>query len=178
MDWWDDARRIFIIFGGIDNQSKDLNDTWFFNRDTLKWTRIVYVEGCAVPQPRSSHSGVVCEEALYIFGGACDDTIYNDLWRLSVKDGRWDKIELFENSIFRPLYAHVGGAFLHENQFRYFIFGGLTNVGTNQMRNVRSSDLCYEFVLCEDYEQTRSFHLNDFELQDEKLDLFEELDLL
>jgi len=178
MNWLDDTGKIFIIFGGINPGRDYLNDTWLFHREVLEWTK--FECGNDLPDPRSSHSSVVFEDALYIYGGLANDTLCNDLWRLSVKNKRWGKIELYDESICRPLYAHEGGLFIHEGQMRYFIFGGLTHFGENSRDNVRSTNLCYEFVLCDDYQyqQSHNFHLNDFELQGNKLELFEVLGMI
>ncbi len=60
----------FYIFGGFDGTSR-VNDFYEFDFTTMIWKRIVpnVANSSAPPSPRHSHSAVVYQDSMFVFGG-------------------------------------------------------------------------------------------------------------
>ncbi len=91
--------------------SSFFNDLWVYSVRTHRWSRVV-PQSEAVPQRRSSHTMVCAANALWVYGGQNSrGALLDDLWRFSLDDYKWTKIEtglwrcvFFASSIFLPLH--------------------------------------------------------------------------
>jgi hypothetical protein len=79
-------------FGGFDLGSRS-NSVYALNLTTRRW-RVVSTSGQA-PKPRSSHSTVVYEHDMYVFGGTNNDSVkLDDLWRLDLTTSAWTLVQV------------------------------------------------------------------------------------
>ncbi|KAG2633823.1 hypothetical protein PVAP13_2NG293600 [Panicum virgatum] len=80
------------IFGGRDQEHKELNELYSFDTSTGTWALLS--SGANGPPHRSYHSMVAdavgCR--VYVFGGCGDASRLNDLWGYDVAAGRWEQL--------------------------------------------------------------------------------------
>lgn len=60
------------------------------NEFDVKWDRVSIDDGTPSITKRYSHSAIVCDDYMYIFGGCTSsNTTFNDLWRLDLSTRTW-----------------------------------------------------------------------------------------
>jgi len=79
----------FIVFGGFDGTSR-VNDCFGFDFTMNKWLPIIPTAGVA-PSPRHSHSAIVYEGSLYIFGGY-DGSYRSDFCEFNFSTTTWSTV--------------------------------------------------------------------------------------
>jgi N-acetylneuraminic acid mutarotase len=84
------SRSIFI-FGGYDGFNR-VNDFYEYNIDYNSWQEVLHNDGEVPPTPRHSHSSVVYEDSMYIFGGY-DGHYKNDFHRFNFITNTWTNIK-------------------------------------------------------------------------------------
>lgn len=80
-----------IIHGGRDLY-KSLSSIYSLDLDNLQWQKIEQ-EGSVFPAPRDSHSGVIYNNEIYIFGGNVQGKKVNDFWKFNFENKTWTKIQ-------------------------------------------------------------------------------------
>ena len=73
---------ILCRFGGYGGQQHYLNDTWSFDISTRKWTELQCTG--SIPSPRCSHTAVLVDDVMYVFGGYSGKTRLGDLIALQL----------------------------------------------------------------------------------------------
>ncbi|XP_065663957.1 leucine-zipper-like transcriptional regulator 1 isoform X3 [Hydra vulgaris] len=129
------ARDSMYVFSG-QSGAKITNDLFQFHFLEKKWTRITtehLLKGTPPPPSRRyGHTMVTHDRHLYVFGGAADNTLPNDLYWYDLETETWDVIqtegELPNGRLFHD--ADVIGD-------RLYVFGGTVD------NNVRSGELFY-----------------------------------
>jgi len=99
-----------IIFGGLCGHNEFLNDVNKFTFKTFSWTKVE----CSgkIPSSRSSHSAVVYENNMFIFGGSKhDEIIGGQLFVLDLDCFKWKQIESFG----QPQLVFGHSAVVYEN---------------------------------------------------------------
>lgn len=94
--------RSIFIFGGYDGFNR-VNDFYEYNIDYNSWQEVLNNEGEAPPSPRHSHSAVVFEDSMYIFGGY-DGHYKNDLHWFNFISNAWTPIKDCEGTSPSPRY--------------------------------------------------------------------------
>ena len=83
-----------VIFGGRDEDSNKLNDTWVFNFSTYQWEEI---QAFDPPIPRSGHSACLYKDMMIVFGGMFEVTKeLDDMHLFDFRNKRW--ITFFEEA--------------------------------------------------------------------------------
>lgn len=77
------------IFGGFDGLTR-VNDLHAYNLEQNQWRPVVAVAGTP-PSPRHSHSAVIFQESMYIFGGY-DGSYRSDFHTFNFTTGIWRQI--------------------------------------------------------------------------------------
>ena len=86
-----------IIFGGY-SKGELLNTMYSFSLETKTFSKIEYSNQDIIPIPRSSHSALIVDSILYIFGGSAKDgQLLNDLWKFDLNTFMWEKLSPEEN---------------------------------------------------------------------------------
>jgi len=72
---------IHCRFGGWGGRDY-LNDTWSFDTSTRKWTELQCTG--SIPSPRRSHTAVLVDDVMYVFGGYTGNMYLDDLYALQL----------------------------------------------------------------------------------------------
>ena len=89
-----------ILFGGeryTGERAAFFSDLYVYNVEKKSWSRY---DSPTRPPPRSSHAAAVHRDFMYIFGGEFSNPSlsqyrhYRDLWRLSLDDMSWERIDI------------------------------------------------------------------------------------
>ena len=83
--------RSIYIFGGYDGFNR-INDFYEYNVDSGSWQEVIFGGKEGPPTPRHSHSAVVYEDSLYVFGGY-DGNYKNDFYRFNFTKNQWNRIK-------------------------------------------------------------------------------------
>jgi len=105
-------------------------DLFCFDTESLTWTEIKY-ESDIVPPCRNSHTSVIVDEHMIIYGGANSiDGPLEDLWEFNISTKAWKKIDCIGSRFpgAREMHAaciacNSGG---NEMSFLMYIIGGRT----------------------------------------------------
>lgn len=83
-----------VIFGGIDMNQKQFNDTWILNIHRQEWMYLpTYLIRGLKPTPRARHSAVISGRDMFVsFGGL---PFSNSIFRLDLETRRWSELELY-----------------------------------------------------------------------------------
>ncbi|KAJ5078492.1 kelch domain-containing protein [Anaeramoeba ignava] len=82
-----------IVFGGVPEEGERLNDTWIFDLKSQNWNKLKI--SSEIPIGRSSHTSIIFENKLIIFGGyGADSRRHQDLWELNIKTDQWKQIQI------------------------------------------------------------------------------------
>lgn len=87
------------IFGGLGADFEVRNDLWKYDIAKEEWLEIIPSQGneSEIPRPRSGHSAIIFESAMYIFGGNLGPLQEcNDFFFLDLKINRWAMIHPVE----------------------------------------------------------------------------------
>eukprot|EP00123_Amoebidium_parasiticum_P013091 comp21763_c0_seq2/m.30856 comp21763_c0_seq2/g.30856 ORF comp21763_c0_seq2/g.30856 comp21763_c0_seq2/m.30856 type:complete len:178 (-) comp21763_c0_seq2:812-1345(-) len=134
---------MFIIGGGVPNPPCASIEVHSYEFATGKWTRHVCVptqdhaDGGGLPIARRSHTCVLYENNIYMFGGTDGASMFDDFWFLDVNTFQWRRINLSAQSstarCFHAATATPNGCM--------YIFGGCADSNGN----VRSNEIsaCY-----------------------------------
>lgn len=80
---------LIIIFSDV-IKLKQRNFYRAINEFDVKWDRVSTDDNTPSITKRYSHSAVVCDDYMYIFGGCTSsNTTFNDLWRLDLSTRTW-----------------------------------------------------------------------------------------
>jgi N-acetylneuraminic acid mutarotase len=79
------------VFGGFDG-IKRFDEVWAFDINTRVW-RVETEEQMNKPTPRFGHTGVVYEDAFWVFGGWDGRDTLDCMWRYDLKARTWDMVE-------------------------------------------------------------------------------------
>ena len=72
------------FFGGYQRKRGHyFNDLFYFDLDQKMWSGIE--TSGESPSPRTDHTAVMFDGAMYVFGGYDGKARYNDLWRCTLK---------------------------------------------------------------------------------------------
>ena len=129
------ARDSLYVFSG-QSGAKITNDLFQFQFHDRKWTRITtehLLKGTQPPPSRRyGHTMVAHDRHLYVFGGAADNNLPNDLYWFDLETHTWDIVQAAPDS-----HIPSGRLFHHADIIdnKMFIFGGTID------NNVRSGEL-------------------------------------
>lgn len=99
-----------------ENSKKNLPFRW-------KWEKI-QIQGEQIPPARAYHSGVICNDKFWIFGGTWQSKTHNDFWFLDLNTWTWEEVILCENEIIP--HSRMGHSCFTFND-NIYIFGGSDN---------------------------------------------------
>ena len=120
-----------FVFGGFDGTSR-VNDFFKFDFHTMRWKQIIpsnqNVQSHVPPSPRHSHSAVVFEDSMYIFGGY-DGSYRSDLHEYHFPTNTWTLIQpntrnTNHNSARPPRARYRATCVVHEKSRTMILFGG------------------------------------------------------
>lgn len=113
------SRSIFI-FGGYDGFNR-VNDFYEYNIDYNSWQEVLNNEHSSLcpPTPRHSHSAVVYDDSMYIFGGY-DGHYKNDFHRFNFIRNTWEQVKDARGMAPSPRYR-TACAVVKDSMF---LFGG------------------------------------------------------
>jgi N-acetylneuraminic acid mutarotase len=121
--------------------------------DSLVWSRVEASE--TAPRPRSGHSAVIYNHAMYIFGGL-GEYRYNDLFRFDFSSCTWTEIKPVDESTI-PSKRCKHSACVYQNMM--YIFGGWDSSGKlNDMHRYVFERNTWELVPCTNPPAARSAH--------------------
>lgn len=83
-------QNLMLVVGGHDG-AKHLNDFWQLNFATLEWSVVESVGITMPPSPRDSHTAVICNDSMYLFGGSTGNA-RNDLYSFSFETSQWHEV--------------------------------------------------------------------------------------
>jgi N-acetylneuraminic acid mutarotase len=83
--------RSIFIFGGYDGFNR-VNDFFEYNVDSESWQEVIFCGKEGPPTPRHSHSAVVYEDCMYVFGGY-DGNYKNDFYKFNFTKNQWTRIK-------------------------------------------------------------------------------------
>jgi N-acetylneuraminic acid mutarotase len=90
---YDDASRQMILFGGFGlGHSLVSNETWTYDYGSNLWTM---VKARSAPSERASYGMALDSERhqLVLFGGFTELGYFNDLWKYSISEREWTRID-------------------------------------------------------------------------------------
>jgi len=129
------AKDSMFVFSG-QSGAKITNDLFQFHFVDKKWTRITtehLLKGTSPPPSRRyGHTMVAHDTHLYVFGGAADSNLPNDLYWYDLENETWDVVQTTGEMPCGRLFHHAD---VIDN--RMYIFGGTID------NNVRSGELYY-----------------------------------
>jgi N-acetylneuraminic acid mutarotase len=91
-----------IVFGGY-TRTQALGDVWAFDLRTRQWNvlnkgRIDGYEGydqdSYAPPERGGHSAILYNSLMYVFAGASEYNIFNDVWVYSLTSNTWSEVHI------------------------------------------------------------------------------------
>ncbi|KAJ5073642.1 kelch domain-containing protein [Anaeramoeba ignava] len=120
-------KKKFYIFGGVPSNQRRFNDLWSFDIESNEWEEIK-PKG-KIPFARSSHSSLLHNDKMYIFGGLGKNIIRrNDLWYFDFFNNYWVEIQQNETVPNLPVGSGILAEIFHD---RYFVlFSGYNSKKT------------------------------------------------
>lgn len=124
----------FYIFGGFDGTSR-VNDFYEFDFTTMVWKRIVtnVANSSALPSPRHSHSAVVYQDSMFVFGGY-DGSYRSDFYEYNFLNNTWTNIHPIGRS---PRARYRATTVTYKNKM--ILYGG--HDGTRHLSDMHVFDL-------------------------------------
>ena len=111
-------RNEIIIFGGVSNENKYLNDMWKYNIKSEKWTKIMQIG--EIPEGREQMAyNNLDSNGIIIFGGKTDNNVFSDLFFFEPKSSQWIWFNDFKYTL-GPRYSSC----ILQYAYKLFIFGG------------------------------------------------------
>ena len=80
-----------------------MNDFYEYNVDTESWQEVIFCGKEGPPTPRHSHSAVVYEDCMYVFGGY-DGSYKNDFYKFNFTKNQWSRIKPIDEIWPTPRY--------------------------------------------------------------------------
>lgn len=116
------------IYGGFEDFRGSSGQLWEFNLITQRWElkNLSSTSACH-PEPRHSHSAIVYNDNMYIYGGLSNLKPLSDLWRWNWRDKRWYK-ERTRGASPGQLHGHTAIQAFGS----MFVFGGERNGRTSR----------------------------------------------
>lgn len=116
------------IYGGFEDFRGSSGQLWEFNMLTQRWDlkNLSSTSACH-PEPRHSHSAIVYNDSMYIYGGLSNLKPLSDLWRWNWRDKRWFK-ERTRGTSPGQLHGHTAIQAFGS----MFVFGGERNGRTTR----------------------------------------------
>lgn len=116
------------IYGGFEDFRGSSGQLWEFNLITQRWElkNLSSTSACH-PEPRHSHSAIVYNDNMYIYGGLSNLKPLSDLWRWNWRDKRWYK-ERTRGASPGQLHGHTAIQAFGS----MFVFGGERNGRTTR----------------------------------------------
>ena len=107
-----------VVVGGVKNEDRHQTNTGEFYFPALnKWHQI-----SALPQHRSGHELVTCNNGLYALGGLSKKQFLCSVERLNILDGEWEKVKpmnsaraFFAAVSYNEMVYAIGGTYKNEN---------------------------------------------------------------
>ena len=126
-----------IVFAGF-VQGQRTNDIVKYFFQDAKWAKVPLKAGSLVPKPRSSHSAVIHQGGMWIFGGRDDDNNkLNDLWRYDIAANTWQEIKPADGVY--PLERSGHSCDVYDGQY-LIVFGGIYEI-TKELNDLHVFDL-------------------------------------
>jgi len=118
------SNNTMIIFGGYGKDNTYFNDMWVlhYGDGSYIWESINYASDI-IPTARYSHSSVLRDNKILIFGGWGKDKTSNDLWTFDIEKKMWLQV-LVAGKIPSPRAGHAVGITPNGDMF---VFGGYEN---------------------------------------------------
>ncbi len=135
---YDDANNKFVAFGGIllGGHSFETNETWTYDLATNTWTKLDFGTQ-PVPAPR--HWGSIeynpDDHSVYLFGGhyangGCPgDKIYNDVWKLDVRESVWTNMNPAADPTAGKPEPRQSDWIYNTANNKFYVFGGKQDLG-------------------------------------------------
>ena len=80
-----------VVYGGF-VEGAIQNDMWALNLDNFAWEEMQ--QGEKLPPARAGHSTVLCEGAMWVFGGKDEENNkLNDLWKFDFASSTWEEVK-------------------------------------------------------------------------------------
>jgi len=86
-------RDSMFLFGGILDTGHASNELWRYNFESFRWYLLVPKEGTEAITPRHSHTSVVHNNCIWVFGGIDARGRKNDIWTWNFEFYIWTKIK-------------------------------------------------------------------------------------
>ena len=83
-------RRYMIIFGGTTEPKVYSDALYFVDTETYNWRQLELRNS---PPAMSSHTAVVLDNRMYVYGGRNEGTVFSELWCLDLTDLEWTRVE-------------------------------------------------------------------------------------
>jgi len=140
----------FVVFGGFVNGSR-VNQLVGFERsgkgisgDLLAGSE----QSVSNPAARASHSSVVYQDKLYLFGGQDDDNNkLGDLWEYDFTQSKWNELTPSEEDEFKP--TPRSGHTCVVQGTKMYIFGGILEL-TKELNDTVAFDFSTRKFSCMD----------------------------
>jgi hypothetical protein len=121
----------FIVFGGMKGPNCS-NEVFLYN-PTSRWNVVNTNSSASAPQARYGSAVVSIMNGFIVIGGACQNTIYNDIWTFTFTNNN------NTTGIWKLETVNVGGVFyasaVPSVNNSVVIFGGKTSLATNASTN-------------------------------------------
>ncbi|KAJ3452370.1 rab9 effector protein with kelch motifs [Anaeramoeba flamelloides] len=119
-----------VLHGGCGSKKSPLNDLWFYIISENKWVEYSPEQENIQPIPRHSHTTVVMNKELFVFGGENGQTKLNTLSKCQFikKTVQWANLEPY-GKVPNPRRDH--SAVTYQNKM--FIFGGYRDESVNEL---------------------------------------------
>jgi len=149
---WAHYENSLFIFGGriadrrLTNKKAQrtyINDLWRYNLDDEQWTEI---EGKGdIPSPRHNHSAIFFDNKIWVFGGANEEGIFDDLYTFSIKENLWKRVTDTKGKI-PQRHGHTATLYhsSDRNTSKMIIFGG--GRWNNNEREYMCDVYCYDLL--------------------------------
>ncbi|PAA55362.1 hypothetical protein BOX15_Mlig010006g2, partial [Macrostomum lignano] len=115
-----EAGRYFLYAFGGDNGRATLNDVLRYDIEARTWTQVLPVNGTP-PAPRYTHSAVVADDSMLIFGGYTGEENKNDLFEYRFGSRYWAEWK-FDAKSAKPVPRTAHCAFVYNG--RMWIYAG------------------------------------------------------
>jgi N-acetylneuraminic acid mutarotase len=109
-----------VIFGGVSEQTRLLNDLHYFDFDSQEWKEITEIKG-DIPPPRWGHTSIMKDSNTMVIFGGYGLTFYNDIYSFNFDTSTWNRIRGY-GAIPKPRQYHTA-IFYNKNMY---IFGGFS----------------------------------------------------
>lgn len=136
-------RDSMYVFGGFEDFRGSSSQLWQFDLPNQRWElrNLSSISDCQ-PEPRHSHSAIVFDDSMYVYGGLSNLKPLGDLWRWSWRDKRWFKERTRGQS---PGQLHGHSAIQAFGSM--FVFGGeRRGRPTRSLWRLNLSNLCWQKV--------------------------------